>query len=373
MNKLPLIQLVPTLKRTGPVNVVYNLLSHLDPAVFGVRVVALSDDAGSDVAGFEEAFPWLDGVEVLGYSRWVLEFGLAGIARRLTKRFGGEGTIVHAHCYYPTLLAARMGGVATVVTIHNRCGEDYVMNKGRLMGGYMCRRFRRALRRVTAPVAISDGMEPYYAADVRPGALRTIYNGVEPGPVASPAERAEAKAGLDLATDRKVLLYPAAFVSLKNQARLIDEVRRLERHDFVVAFAGDGPEAEACRRLAADDDRFAFLGYRRDMDHLWQAADLMVSPSRSEGMPMAVLEALLHGVPTVLSDIPSHREIMRHVFGDERRCFALDRPGSLAEQLADRLDETVDGLTVRACAARCYGAPKMAADYAALYRSLAWA
>ena len=70
------------------------------------------------------------------------------------------------------------------------------------------------------------------------------------------------------------------------------------------SLAGDGPDRAALeRRAAALGDRVRFLGERRDVGRLLQAADLLVLPSDREGLPMAVLEALAAGVPVVASDV----------------------------------------------------------------------
>jgi glycosyltransferase involved in cell wall biosynthesis len=92
-----------------------------------------------------------------------------------------------------------------------------------------------------------------------------------------------------------------------------------------------------------------FLGERGDVADLLCAADVFVLPSRREGLPGAVLEAMAMGAPVVASDLPTVREVV-----PDDRFAVLVRPEdpielgkALASILADR-----PGATRRAAAAR---------------------
>ena len=82
---------------------------------------------------------------------------------------------------------------------------------------------------------------------------------------------------------------------------------------------------------------------------------------------MAVLEALMAGVPCLLSAIPPHREIMQQVFGNETLIFDETQRGTLAE-LFDRVGEqnfSHSLISERAKAA--YSAEVMARGYERIY------
>jgi glycosyltransferase involved in cell wall biosynthesis len=69
-----------------------------------------------------------------------------------------------------------------------------------------------------------------------------------------------------------------------------------------LVLAGSGGEAEQLRALAAELDvgpRVHLLGHRSDVPALLGAADIFVLPSRREGMPVALMEAMAAGVPAV--------------------------------------------------------------------------
>jgi len=53
-----------------------------------------------------------------------------------------------------------------------------------------------------------------------------------------------------------------------------------------------------------------FIGYVEDVECFFQKIDILVVPSLWAGYPYTVLEAIMHRVPMVLSDIPPHIEIM---------------------------------------------------------------
>lgn len=78
---------------------------------------------------------------------------------------------------------------------------------------------------------------------------------------------------------------------------------------------GDGPERSRLEAYAAARGivhACAFLGHRSDVPGLLAAADIFVLPSRSEGSPNAVLEAMAAGSAVVASDLPAIREVVDH-------------------------------------------------------------
>lgn len=90
----------------------------------------------------------------------------------------------------------------------------------------------------------------------------------------------------------------------KGQDLLIAAAARLcaEGYRFQLVFAGDGPNrlalTQQCER-AGLDGRVVFLGQQADVDVVYAASDIVALPSRKEGMPNVVLEAMQHGVALV--------------------------------------------------------------------------
>jgi glycosyltransferase involved in cell wall biosynthesis len=81
-----------------------------------------------------------------------------------------------------------------------------------------------------------------------------------------------------------------------------------------VAIVGRGDEEAALTTLAAGlglDDRVQLLGYRADVPDILAAADAFVMPSLSEGMPLALLEAMFAAKPVVASEVGGVPEVVR--------------------------------------------------------------
>jgi glycosyltransferase involved in cell wall biosynthesis len=76
--------------------------------------------------------------------------------------------------------------------------------------------------------------------------------------------------------------------------------------------AGDGPLAAPLKRLAAGMENVRLLGPRADAPRLMQAADVLLSTSRTEGAPSTFVEALFAGLPIVTPDVGGVRELVRH-------------------------------------------------------------
>lgn len=175
-----------------------------------------------------------------------------------------------------------------------------------------------------------------------PEKIIILPNGVDIEKFQPPREtvnQAELRDILGLPESRKIILMVGRLWEQKNPKCLIDAYRRLwDKGDpgADLVLVGDGELlpvlAETVRQVGLDK-HVHFLGWRTDTPALMQASDIFVLPSRWEGMPLAILEAMSSGLPIVVTDIPGNRHLVEdNIHGllfpnedDEALCESLHR------------------------------------------------
>jgi glycosyltransferase involved in cell wall biosynthesis len=93
--------------------------------------------------------------------------------------------------------------------------------------------------------------------------------------------------------------------------------------DWRLRLFGDGPDRERLEKwthVLGIPDKVCFEGYVRDLVEIWRDTDLMILPSRGEGTPLAVLEAMMCGRPVVTTDVGGNTEVI----ADEINGFIAD-------------------------------------------------
>ena len=166
-----------------------------------------------------------------------------------------------------------------------------------------------------------------------PGRLRAklvvVRNTVPLPPPPDPAARAAARAGLGLADDAVAVLYLGQLEPRKDPLTAARAAIHAHARNARIALliAGDGPQAAELDMLSGPAVRL--LGQRRDVSALLAAADVFVMPSHREGMSFAVLEALAHGVASVVADGSGNPEAV----GDAGLVFAAGDDEQLATLL----------------------------------------
>lgn len=169
-------------------------------------------------------------------------------------------------------------------------------------------------------VAVSERVRACAPRPPRRAADRSavIPNGVDLARLDREAARPPAAPLPDEPPGAYVALVPATLARRKGQDVLLHALARLpERPDrpLRVWFAGDGPQAEAWRALAARlrvEARVRWLGRRDDVFALMARADAVVLPSRIEGHPLAALETLALGRPLLATAVGGVPEIVEH-------------------------------------------------------------
>ena len=224
--------------------------------------------------------------------------------------------LLHAHSRVPAWIAwwtSSLCGVPWVVTCH----APYSLTAG--LGAY---------RHARGALCVSGTVERALSPRL-PVLRRVVWTGVEPSRVPRPFSRRPGPLRW---------LFVGRLTRIKGPDLLLEALSSLPREGWTLSLAGDGPlrgELEALVRERNLGDRVAFLGYRDDVAALTAEADLMLVPSRDEGMGLAAAEAAVAGCPLVLSDLPAFREL----FVPHPGLFVPPgRPGDWAQALRQALE-----------------------------------
>mgnify|MGYP002767309370 FL=1 len=131
----------------------------------------------------------------------------------------------------------------------------------------------------------------------------------------SEAERAALRCELGYAADDKLLLCTGELLSNKNQITAIHAMKTLIEHQpkAKLLLAGNGPtlpELQAEVTALELQSYVEFLGYRTDLERYANIADVIVSCSYREGLPMNIVEGMLLSKPVVASYNRGHRELI---------------------------------------------------------------
>lgn len=176
------------------------------------------------------------------------------------------------------------------------------------------------------------------------------------------------------------LVYVARMVPVKNHKFLIDLMKELPA-EYQLILVGAEDAAGETRKQAVEAgviDRVTFTGLipRIEVFKILYEADIYVSPSTLEGLPISVLEAMYCQLPVILSDIKPHKEVAKNakpedefigVFSLDRR-YWKDRITGLAERMKYREGEL--GKASRQYVASEFSLRRMHENYDKIYEKL---
>jgi glycosyltransferase involved in cell wall biosynthesis len=250
--------------------------------------------------------------------------------------------IVHTHSSkagFLGRLAARLAGVPIV--IHQPHGHVFYGYFGAVRTGLYVRLERLAARWCDRMIALTDhGIEEHVRRRIgRRAQYETVPSGVPTAEIRARAPgRVQARARLDVGPDDLVIMGVGRLVAIKGFDVLVDALARVraELPAAQIVLVGDGPQrhqlAARARELAVVD-RVRFVGPSHDVPGYLAAADVLVAPSRNEGMGRVLVEAMALGVPVIgaaAGGIPS-------VIGNDEcgRVVPVDDVDALAGALAE--------------------------------------
>jgi glycosyltransferase involved in cell wall biosynthesis len=300
-----------------------NLLAELDDSI-DATVLAADTAVGAWVAASRPGTPVVAAVPVRG-KRAV---GDVLRLRRQISRLGAD--ILHANlrtigdAQYGLLAASTIRGVAVVAV--EQLPYPAFSNLSNLLK-------RVTSKRLAAHVAVGDsaGREVERLAHLPARSIETIYNGVP---------------------DRGALPFPDGDVCVLGTLARLDHIKGIdvllrtlvELPTVQLRLVGDGPDRDelvALTEVLSLSDRVEFVSWTDDPHAALAAFDVFVLPSRNEGFPLSIVEAMLAGRPVVATDVGSVAEAVVPATG-----YVV--PSDDVAALRDALARLADDPTLRA-------------------------
>jgi glycosyltransferase involved in cell wall biosynthesis len=360
------LYVVSTLARVGPTNQLFGIVSNLNRDEFDATILTLSPEGKDSLTPLFER----NGIKI--NSLCLGRFKGIFIAKSKVKKFikNGHFQIVHtsgirADSILRTLHRDHFHHIST---LRNFPREDYLLEFGRLKGFFFTKYHERLIKKMRYPIACSYSLKQKLKS-LNPS-VRIVQNGVDIDHFQLAESKNQAKEKLGFTQDKKILLCCGSLINRKKPYETALAFEKIRSDNWMLVFLGDGPLREKIESIRSKN---IFLEGNVDnpLDY-YQAADIFVSASVSEGLPNSVLEAMGCGNYCVLSDIDPHYEIIGEskVIG---RLFASENWQDLAIVLRDSMlnVENIKPLEIRRFLEKNFSAHTTSQNYQKLYKEIA--
>jgi len=264
-------------------------------------------------------------------------------------------------------LAARLLGIPAVATVH---GRSYYGERLKRRLAY------RMVARGATMVAVSEDVKRFLvqttgAAEHR---IRVVHNGI--GSIARPsaAEAGRRRQALGITEEGRIVGVVGSLYGVKGHRYLLEAAPQILKAypatRFVIVGRGEleATLGEQAARLGLEG-RVRFLGFREDVAELLSVFDVFALPSLSEGLSIALLEAMAAGRPVVATAVGGNPELII-----DRETGLLVPPGdarSLADAIGRLLQDPAEasrlGRNAMDRVRRCFGVEAMIGGYQAIY------
>jgi glycosyltransferase involved in cell wall biosynthesis len=295
-----ILHIIDSLDLGGAQTALVNLVRYADRGRFHHEIATMHGE-GIFAAAFRE----LDvPVHSLSSHRWPPGY-LVNVPRIVGR---GHFDIVHCHLFASNWIAKPLAAAAGARCIyhHDQCNDAFRTESSLAIA--VDRLTNRLSRRV---LAVSKSIERFnLEVEKLPSAKVTYFpNSVDLADFYPPdaAQRHAARARFGLPPDAFLIGGVGRLTAQKNFGLLLEAAEPLLGDGVQLAIFGSGPEEAMLRRRAGQFVHF--LGTVSERTAIYHSLDALVLPSRFEGLPMTVLEAMACGVPVLASAVDGMREI----------------------------------------------------------------
>lgn len=346
MNKKRILYILSTLRSCGPVNQLFSIISNLDAEKYEPIVITLSSEpARSQMSRYKDA-----GIKIIQMNLSRFQGMIFGKVRLKVKLKELKPEIVHTQGVRADIIVSKLSGdFCHITTIRNYAYEDYTAKFGAFMGRVLAYRHISAIKTIKDPVACSKSLAQILQKKENIE-LDYIQNGVDERKYfkSTSEQKLKLREKLKLSKDARIFVMSGALIERKNPLFAIQAFNEANLQNAQLVLIGDGVLMQECKKY--ESKNILVLGYVNSVIEYLQASDVLISSSKSEGLPNSILEAIAVGLPVILSDIPQHMEILNtdSNMGDS---FSLSHTKYLTELIKKYAEVNLKSKSKSACEA----------------------
>jgi glycosyltransferase involved in cell wall biosynthesis len=226
--------------------------------------------------------------------------------------------LVHTHSSKGGFLGRVAAGACNLPVIHTPNGLYFLEKTGASRQFYL-KLERLAGHLTTTLIAVSEDERAVLVQNnvVEAERIRVIHNGVDVACIDGEARltKMEAKSRLGIRPDRRVVGVVGRLVPQKDPLAFVEAAAQVadQAPGTLCVWVGSGPlRADVESQAKTKDIPVRILGHREDVWKVMRAFDVFVLPSRYEGLPFALLEAMALSLPVVATNIVGVRDVIEH-------------------------------------------------------------
>ena len=365
--KYHICYLISSLAKEGPVNVLYNIVRYIDYSIFKVTIVTFRPEkTNSRLEDFRKLPIQIEQLHLKGGSNlFVSCYNL----RKLLKKIKPD--ITHAHCSRSLYLMSFLPhSFKKVYTIHIYPGFQHRQIYGKVLGTILaCLNNFFSKHFCDLPIGCAESIGWQYKKEG--WIIKCIPNGCSyPVWHYNEREKLSLRQELGLSEGFEYYVFVGRLSPEKNPDILVKAFSLIENSNKRLLVLGDGPMME---RLKINKPKNVdLLGFSDRISDFLKAADFYISCSSVEGLANTLLESMSVGLPLLVSDIPSHREVMANFQEGEVGEFILPDSADIVRKI--QIVSQINKLHVRdvmeAVYAKKYTALRMSETYQQAYMGL---
>lgn len=307
MEKTKVCYVISSLSNQGPPNVLYNIIQYMDYSIFDISIVTLVEE--QKITRIDEFRHLPISVVQINPQGKLNPLSMYRALRRAVKEIDPD--ILHTHCPRSMFLVPFLSRkYKKVETVHIYPGIQQKVMYGKVKGQFVIWLSHFFTKRMDLPIACSESVAESYLQEHNYKML-AIPNGCSlPIWQRSADEKFTLRKQLGLRDDLRYFIFIGRFSQEKNPDLIVKafEILQSKIPDIGLILLGNGDMFDSISKHASD--YIIVPGFKSNVYDYLKASDFYISASDVEGLANTLLEAMTVGLPCVLSDIPSHKEVI---------------------------------------------------------------
>ncbi len=360
--------LISSLCNEGPVNVMYNIIRYIDFSKFEVSIITFIPEKKTTRIEDFKRFPIQ--IHQLYPNSTTNPISLFFSLKKKIKEIDPD--MLHAHCPRSLYLMCFLPHkYKRIYTIHIYPGLQQKILYGNFKGDLVISLNHFFTKKTDLPIGCAESIGDLYKNNKNWDIL-SIPNGSSlPTWTGSRMEKQQLRKKIALKDDLLYFIFIGRFSTEKNPSTLINVFKKLSDKNIGLIMLGDGPLWEQLKH--EENDKIKLPGFKSNVYDYLIASDYYISASDVEGLANTLLESMTVGLPMLLSDIPSHREVLSKMNATVGYIFnnrdEVDLYNKIL-QIIEHVNRDIAATEIKKVFKKQYTAQTMSESYQTAYKNL---